>query len=64
MKTSVKIILSSFVAIIVALLLLYYSPVHGSHHRPLEGLIYKACPLVAFAVGYLVYQVSSVLEKQ
>ncbi|MCL1126893.1 hypothetical protein [Shewanella surugensis] len=62
MKKSVKITFSTLISIIVALLLLYYSPVNVTDYRPLESLVYKACPLVAFAVGYLVYQVTGLLE--
>ncbi|WP_298773064.1 hypothetical protein [uncultured Shewanella sp.] len=64
MSTFFKITLSSTIAITVALLLFYFSPVQGSYHRPLEALIYQACPLVAFVVGYLLYQVSGLLGKE
>ena len=64
MKMSVKITLSFIISMFVALLLLYYSTIHVTDYRPLEALMYKACPLVAFAVGYLVYQVSGLLGNE
>ncbi|WP_299009063.1 hypothetical protein [uncultured Shewanella sp.] len=64
MRTFFKITLSSTIAIIVALLLFYFSPVQATQYRPLEALIYQACPLVAFVVGYLIYQVSGLVGKE
>lgn len=64
MGTFIKITLSSTISVIVALLLFYFSPIYGTQYRPLEALIYQACPLVAFVVGYLLYQVSGLLGKE